>query len=159
MLKISCSWSFLLSWTAAPLEKTCSFNASVTLDATQKEQWAVRSAGELLMDLMKVLPLLSRVASTRTLPSTLSHQQASFPLSMRQTIMSKVETLTTPPPFALSSLHVPSLVNTHAVHNPQLPSCPHHHHHLLPTLFSASGTRKAAHLELIQQSEMPPAFS
>lgn len=69
------------------------------------------------------LPFLSWLTLTRTIPSTLSHQQASFHLSMRQTIMSKAETQITPslpPSLSLSLLYLllfhpqlTSLINTH----------------------------------------------
>lgn len=96
----------------------------------------LKSAWVLLMELMQgFLPFLSWLASTRIIPSTLSHQQASFHLSMRQTIMSKAETQITPPtpphphprphhrnphpPIYLCSytcfftVHLTSLINTH----------------------------------------------
>lgn len=42
ILKISRSWSFISSLTVTLLPKTFPFNVSLTLDATQREQWAVR---------------------------------------------------------------------------------------------------------------------
>ena len=91
------------------------------LKGTLKSTWV------LLMELIQgFLPFLSWLASTRMIPSTLSHQQASFHLSMRQTIMSKAETQITPhhrnphPPIYLCSytccfftVLLTSLINTH----------------------------------------------
>lgn len=70
------------------------------------------------------LPFLSWLSSIRMIPSSQSHQQASFHLSMRQTIMSGAETHIPPslPPsviyipavfFFFFSVHFTSLINTH----------------------------------------------
>lgn len=66
------------------------------------------------------LPFLSWLTSTRMIPSTPSHQQASFHLSMRQTIMSEAETHIAPslplcPLYTCCffSVHLTSLINTH----------------------------------------------
>lgn len=53
------------------------------------------------------LPFLSWLSSIRMIPSSQSHQQASFHLSMRQTIMSKAETHI-PPSLPPTVLYIPA---------------------------------------------------
>lgn len=100
------------------------------------------------------LSLLSQVGSTRTVHSTQSHHQASFHLSMRHTIMRKTETqitLNSHPTPLFFFLHIPSLINTHIVCNPP---------RFVPPPPSVTPlTWQTEHLELIQQSQMPPLLS
>lgn len=87
-----------------------------------------------LMDLMKVfLPFLSWLTSTRMIPFTPSHQQASFHLPMRRTVMSEAESHIPPslPPFScppytccFSSVHLTSLINTRAPYTALYPPPP-----------------------------------